>query len=106
MAYMLEAISYVAVSANTTERAFDLLQNVHFDAMLISLTLGDPSGEEFAAKAKRLQHGLKVIVVSGYPPPSALPESIDGYVQKPFTMPAINAELVKVIATPSARKFQ
>ena len=96
---MLEAMGYVTVSASTEERAFDLLQKVQVHVMLISLTLGDPSGEDLSAKAKILQSHLKVIVVSGYAPPSVLTKSIDGYVQKPFEMATIKLEIMKVMAT-------
>jgi len=99
MVYMLEAMGYVTVSASTEERAFDLLQKVQVHVMLISLTLGDPSGEDLSAKAKILQSHLKVIVVSGYAPPSVLTKSIDGYVQKPFEMATIKLEIMKVMAT-------
>jgi DNA-binding NtrC family response regulator len=62
-------------------------------------------GEDLAAQIRRVQPGLPVILMSGYTD-SARPVSnaVAAFIQKPFTMPALLAEVRRVLARASDQR--
>jgi DNA-binding NtrC family response regulator len=56
-------------------------------------------GEDLAAEIGRAQPGLPVILMSGYTDPVRPPSrAVTASIQKPFTMPALLAEVRRALA--------
>jgi two-component system cell cycle sensor histidine kinase/response regulator CckA len=70
-----------------------------FDLVLTDSAMPGMRGEDLAAQIRHVQPGLPVILMSGYAD-SAKPVSgaVAAFIQKPFTMPALLAEVRRVIA--------
>ena len=95
---MLEAMKYTVIGVETAKMAYDVLDAVRFDVLIVSLALGDPDGVNIATDAKAYQRPLKVIVVSGRQQPDTLSHIVDAFVQKPFSLAQIDDALKKVTA--------
>jgi len=91
---MLSALEYNVFEVESAELAFGALQAFFADVVFFSLPWNDEHCARFACKAKLLQSHLKVIVTSGYRPPTCLPQGVDAFVQMPFSLQKID-EIVK-----------
>ncbi|WP_036169180.1 response regulator [Massilia sp. 9096] len=97
LVYMLETLKYVTVAVGSARMVYDILDSVHFDALLVSLDLSDPDGVGIAMDAKAYQRSIKVVVVSGRYRPDSLHSLVDGYVEKPFTLKQIDDAIKGVL---------
>ena len=62
---MLEELGIVAVGFPTAEEAVSVLEQTHFDYLLVDANLPGMSGREFAALAHQAQPRMRVVFVSG-----------------------------------------
>jgi two-component system cell cycle sensor histidine kinase/response regulator CckA len=97
---VLRRAGYDVQTAGDAETALaSLRSNGPFDVVLTDSAMPGMRGEDLATQIKRLQPGLSVILMSGYRDP-ATPQSSDvtAFLQKPFTMPALLAEVRRAMA--------
>jgi signal transduction histidine kinase/ActR/RegA family two-component response regulator len=65
---MLESLGYEVLTAATSRTGIEILRARSIDLVLSDVVLPDGiAGEDFAHQAQRLQPGLKVMFMSGYP---------------------------------------
>jgi DNA-binding response OmpR family regulator len=92
---------YEVDTASSGSEAMGLLDRYRYDLVLLDLRLPDVSGIEVLRYARRLDPGVKVLVVtastSGPAVVEAAREGAVGVVSKPFTLQAIAAETRRVI---------
>lgn len=86
LVYMLDVLKYNVVAVEDANQAIKALQATAFDVLTISLSPSDKTGSAIAEAAKKIQRDLKIIVVSGWDTPTAMPDFVDAHVQKPFTL--------------------
>jgi two-component system, cell cycle sensor histidine kinase and response regulator CckA len=100
----LRRAGYEVVTAADASSALGLLKlGTPFDLLLTDSAMPGMRGEDLASELARLQPGLPVILMSGYADPARLPAAgtVAGFLQKPFTMPSLLAEVRRVIARTS-----
>ncbi len=95
---------YDVDTASSGVEAMGLLDRHRYDLVLLDLRLPDVSGMEVLRYARRLQPGVKVLLVTASTnapdPAEAEQEGAAGVVSKPFTLQAIAAETRRVIGEP------
>jgi DNA-binding NtrC family response regulator len=71
-----------------------------FDLVLTDSAMPGMRGEDLAAEITRVQPGLPVLLMSGYTDLERSPSSgaVVGFLQKPFAMPVLLAEVRRAIA--------
>jgi PAS domain S-box-containing protein len=99
-ARFLRRAGYEVLTAADAGTALRVLTSAgRFDLVLTDSAMPGMRGEDFAAEIARVQPGLPVVLMSGYRdstrPPAA---SVAAFIQKPFTMPTLLAEVRRVIA--------
>jgi DNA-binding response OmpR family regulator len=97
LVYMLEAMKYTVVAVESARMAYQILDSVYFDALVVSLNVSDPDGVGIAMDAKAYQRRIKIIVVSGRYRPDSLHARVDGYVEKPFSLKQIDDAIKEVL---------
>jgi two-component system, cell cycle sensor histidine kinase and response regulator CckA len=96
----LQRAGYDVVAASDAATALDLLGSAAgFDVVLTDSAMPGMSGEDFAKAIVQVRPGLPVILMSGYRDPAWGPMSpaVSAFVQKPFTMPGLLAEVRRVM---------
>jgi two-component system, cell cycle sensor histidine kinase and response regulator CckA len=96
----LRGAGYDVLTAPDAETALaSLTRNGPVDLVLTDSAMPGMRGEDLAAEISRAQPGLPVILMSGYTDP-ARPASraVTASIQKPFTMPALLAEVRRALA--------
>jgi two-component system response regulator PilR (NtrC family) len=85
---MLNKEGYQVTSAESGQKAFELLENQHYDLLLCDIKLGDFNGIEVLRKAKEKNPDTIVIMISAYSTTEnaveAMNEGAYDYVPKPF----------------------
>ncbi|MGO4475083.1 response regulator [Massilia sp. 2TAF26] len=99
--YLLDGLKHVPVAFEDLACAAGVLESLRVDLAIISLGLRDPDGGTVAARLKKLQGHLKVIVVGGRQP-QAPATSIDAWVQKPLCLKALAAAIERAMSPGSA----
>jgi PAS domain S-box-containing protein len=100
-ARLLEGAGYEVVTAPDAAAAIDLLiSGARFDVVLTDSAMPGMRGEDLAEVVVRLQPGLPVILMSGYRDPAwgQTPSAVAAFVQKPFTVPGLLAEVRRAVA--------
>jgi PAS domain S-box-containing protein len=97
----LRRAGYDVRSASDAGTALTLLASAGpFDLVITDSTMPHMRGEDLANEIAHLHPGLPVILMSGYMDPSRPPSSsaVVAFIQKPFTMPTLLAEVRRVLA--------
>ena len=90
-AVMLEELGYVVVQAGSGAEALDILaRRSDLDVMVTDIRMPGMTGLELLDKASGLRSDLKVILISGYFQPQALPRR---FLQKPFRTRELDAAI-------------
>jgi two-component system cell cycle sensor histidine kinase/response regulator CckA len=85
--------------------ALELLASNPIDLILTDSAMPGMRGEDLAVEVARIRPGLPVILMSGYSDPAAPASSaVAAFLQKPFTLPDLLAEVHRMIAR--GRKLQ
>lgn len=82
VARILTADGMRVSEARSRREALAALHDGSFDLLLTDVVLGDGRGTELALEAGRLQPGLRVLHMSGYPQETLEPGI--AFIQKPF----------------------
>jgi two-component system cell cycle sensor histidine kinase/response regulator CckA len=99
-ARFLRRAGYEVLTASDAGTALELLASARsLDLVLTDSAMPGMRGEDLAIEISRVQPGLPVILMSGYADPAQPSTSgaVAAFVQKPFTMPALLAEVRRVI---------
>jgi two-component system cell cycle sensor histidine kinase/response regulator CckA len=101
-ARFLRRAGYEVATAADAGAALGVLTSAGpFDLVLTDSAMPGMRGEELATEITRIQPGLPVILMSGYAdlerPATSAP--VASFVQKPFTMAALLAEVSRVLAS-------
>ena len=96
----LQRGGYDVLTASDAGTALDLLRSAGpFDVVLTDSAMPGMRGEDLAAEIAHVQPGLPVILMSGYADPGGPATStVAAFIQKPFTMPVLLAEVRRAIA--------
>jgi two-component system cell cycle sensor histidine kinase/response regulator CckA len=96
----LRRAGYDVLTAADAETALaSLSANGPVDLVLTDSAMPGMRGEDLATEIGRVQPGLPVILMSGYSDPARPPSNaVTAYIQKPFTMPALLAEVRRAMA--------
>ncbi len=102
VADMLKQLGYEVATAKNADEALETLRATHFALLLTDVVLpGGMSGPEIAQAARKLQPGLEVIFMSGYPDAEAVSKvSIrpsDTMLSKPFSYNRLSMTLQNVL---------
>jgi PAS domain S-box-containing protein len=100
-ARFLRRAGYEVLTAADAATGLGLLTSAgSFDLVLTDSAMPGMRGEDLATEIAHVQPGLPVILMSGYRDPGGPPTSsaVAAFIQKPFTMPALVAEVRRVIA--------
>lgn len=100
-ARLLQRAGYDVSTASDAETALGMLSSSEpFDLVLTDSAMPGIRGEDLAAEITRAQPGLPVLLMSGYADQERSPESgaVVGYLQKPFALPVLLAEVRRAIA--------
>jgi two-component system, cell cycle sensor histidine kinase and response regulator CckA len=100
-ARFLARAGYEVRTASDVATALGLLVSAGpFDLVLTDSAMPGMRGEDFAAEIAHVQPGLPVILMSGYRDTTRPPASgaVAAFIQKPFAMPTLLAEVRRVIA--------
>jgi CheY-like chemotaxis protein len=100
-ARFLRRAGYEVLTAADAATALGLLTSAgSFDLVLTDSAMPGMRGEDLATEIAQVQPGLPVLLMSGYRDPARRPTStaVAAFIQKPFTMPALLAEVQRVIA--------
>jgi DNA-binding NtrC family response regulator len=100
-ARLLQRAGYDVSTAPDAETALGMLSSSDpFDLVLTDSAMPGLRGEDLAAEITRVQPGLPVLLMSGYTDQECSPGSnaVVGYLQKPFAMPVLLAEVRRAIA--------
>jgi two-component system cell cycle sensor histidine kinase/response regulator CckA len=103
-ARFLRGAGYEVLTAADAGTALGLLASGgSFDLVLTDSAMPGMRGEDLAAEIAHVQPGLPVVLMSGYRDPSRppRPSAVAAFIQKPFTMPALLAEVRRVLARDS-----
>jgi two-component system cell cycle sensor histidine kinase/response regulator CckA len=103
-ARFLRGAGYEVLTAADAGTALGLLvSGGSFDLVLTDSAMPGMRGEDLAAEIAHVQPGLPVVLMSGYRDPSRppRPSAVAAFIQKPFTMPALLAEVRRVLARDS-----
>jgi CheY-like chemotaxis protein len=99
-ARFLRRAGYDVLTASDAGSALRLLTSAGpFDLVLTDSAMPGMRGEDLATEIARIQPRLPVILMSGYTDPSLAPTSgtVAAFIQKPFTMDALLAEVRRII---------
>jgi two-component system, cell cycle sensor histidine kinase and response regulator CckA len=100
-ARFLRRAGYEVLTASDARTALELLNSAgSFDLVLTDSAMPGMRGEDLAIEISRVQPGLPVILMSGYADPAqpSISGAVAAFIQKPFTMPALLAEVRRAIA--------
>ena len=98
-ARFLQRAGYDVRTASDAGTALGLLSSAGpFDLVLTDSAMPGMRGDDLAIEISRVQPGLPVILMSGYADPAESPSSaVAAFIQKPFTMAALLAEVRRLI---------
>jgi DNA-binding NtrC family response regulator len=93
------------LTASDAEAALAALaSNGPIDLVLTDSAMPGMRGEDLATQIGEVQPGLPVILMSGYTDPARPPsKAVTAFIQKPFTMPALLAQVRKALRGGTAR---
>ena len=100
-ARLLQRAGYEVATASDAESALGMLTSSGpFDLVLTDSAMPGMRGEDLAAVIVRVQPGLPVILMSGYTDLERSPSAsaLAGYLQKPFAMSVLLAEVRRALA--------
>jgi CheY-like chemotaxis protein len=98
---VLQRAGYEVLTAPDAETALGMLASSRpFDLVLTDSAMPGMRGEDLAAEIARVQPGLPVLLMSGYTELERSPNSsaVAGFLQKPFAIPVLLAEVRRAIA--------
>lgn len=97
----LETLGFKVVTADTGEKALNLLKNERFDAVLTDIRLPDINGIALVSIAKSLIPNIQTFVMSAYSEEKQklLPDkqNIVKFFDKPFDLEEISNQILKYI---------
>lgn len=96
---VLSAFGYEVLTANSGQKAIDILTNriKKIDLIITDLVMPGMSGRELVDQVRKISPDMPVLCTSGYvPPPGQTDEST--YIQKPFTSQELLAKVKQVLA--------
>jgi len=83
---LLQAAGYGVTSVSDGAKAMDALKDANFDLILIDIRMPTLSGYDLSRLLRqKLNSKVKLIYVSIVPKHDVMMESVDGFVQKPFS---------------------
>jgi DNA-binding NtrC family response regulator len=92
---------YSIETAANGKHAIKICQKTPFDVALIDIELPDMKGTELLTKLKSIQPKMVNIIITGHPSienaMKAVNEKADGYILKPFEIPALLATIKKLL---------
>jgi two-component system, cell cycle sensor histidine kinase and response regulator CckA len=100
-ARFLRRAGYEVLTAADAGTALELLTSAgSFDLVLTDSAMPGMRGEDLATEIAQVEPGLPVLLMSGYRDPARPPTSsaVVAFIQKPFTMPVLVAEVQRLIA--------
>ena len=103
LAFMAKTLGTIVVPVGDIELAYNILDAVIFDIVLVSLDRGDKDGTAISVDAKTYQPRTKVIVACGQHRPAELSWLVDEYIQKPFTLKQLDEAITRVLFAPHAK---
>lgn len=101
---LLERLGYCVLEAKTGTEALNLSRAFHglIDLALLDIGLPDMGGNEVLPLLKKMRPDLKVVIASGYavdgPAREMLNSGAQGFLQKPFSLSTLSAEIDRVLA--------
>jgi DNA-binding NtrC family response regulator len=95
--YNLNNCGYLAVEFEEYLHAHRALSDVKFDVLIISAGHTYPDEYELLRHAKKLQPGLRTILIDDAPPHEATTPYVDAFVQRPFRMSCVLDALKQVL---------
>lgn len=102
---MLENLGYNALKARTGKGALEIAETHKggIDLVMLDVKLPDMGGEKVYQGLIQIDPAMKVVVCSGYSADGPTKEILDagahGFIQKPFTIAALSAEISDVLGT-------
>jgi DNA-binding NtrC family response regulator len=100
--HIMESMGLACHKALTAQKALDLMKAYRFRMAFLDVTLPDMQGLELARRLRNLDHGLRIVIVTGYMPVEEDPLTIESdeelfcaCIYKPFIHKAI-ADAVKI----------
>ena len=101
---VLERLGYAVIEARHAADALRLgaERAWQVDAVLTDLVMPEMSGQELVAQLRALQPGLPVLVMTGYSD-KAIPEGVDGVLEKPFMAEVLARRMREVLEGRRAR---
>lgn len=99
-------LGYGVVAVQSNELAAGSLQALFFDVLLVIVQPDNLYAVETAIAAKHDQTNLKIIVASDATLLEVLRPHVDAFVQKPYTMKAVDAAIRQVTAIRRPREFR
>jgi DNA-binding NtrC family response regulator len=107
---VLEDDGYSVETAENGKDAIKKCKNMHFDVALIDIDLPDIKGTELLPKLKEMDPKMVKIIITGHPSIENAVKSVnersDGYILKPFNIPALLETIKRLIAEKSNEYFQ
>jgi len=102
----LEGSAWEVVAVGNPQEAFETLRQGPFEAMVTDLRLPGFSGLELLKRAKRIQPGLRVVLMSAFGEPKDIVEAMrhgaDDFLAKPFDLDVFNEVLERLRALAGA----
>jgi len=98
---LLQRAGYEVLTAPDAETALGMMgSSGPFDLVLTDSAMPGMRGEDLAAEIARVQPGLPVLLMSGYTEVERSPSTsaVIGFLQKPFAIPVLLAEVRRAIA--------
>lgn len=106
-----EVLSEEGYSVEVAEKGKDAIkicEKVSFDAALVDVELPDIKGTELLTQLRSLQPKMSNIIITGHPSVENAMKAVnlkaDGYIQKPFEIPAM-IQIVKKIIEEKANAY-
>lgn len=104
----LEAQGYTVVTALNAQQAIERCKQESFDLVITDVRLPGMDGVEMLGKIKKLQSGLKSIVITGYAaedtPVRAVRYQVNDYLFKPFSLTYFLRSVSRTLHGDSERK--
>lgn len=96
---VLSAFGYEVLTANSGQKAIDVLANgkKKIDLMITDLVMPGMSGRELVDQVRKTSPEMQILTTSGYVPPAGQTDD-STYIQKPFTSQELLAKVKQVLA--------
>ena len=92
---LLTALGHEALGTSSAIRGLQLLKNLGFDVLITSPGTTLIEAPSYALEAKKIQPHLKLVIADAIDSPEFSELAIDAFIQKPFSLLALEKTLEK-----------